>query len=179
MITFADSRVTILDGLDKLNACRVRHFSDHQDSTSFSCNDNHVISVDDDSRIYLWSCDPLEILPSKKQPKCIKSCEQFLSEGVSVAVPWLGIEGSSSARAHIQLPENLSCVPHHSGFFDKRILKHSATWPEEKLTGYLAMDGEKSDQYFVSCAPAWSLVIVTGGWDGQIRCYQNFGMPSR
>ncbi|URE41996.1 WD domain, G-beta repeat [Musa troglodytarum] len=67
--------------------------------------------------------------------------------------------------------------------FSKFMPKCSATWPEEKLPlNSAAPNLSKSHHNFLktSCrntAHAWGQVILTGGRDGWIRSYQNFGLP--
>lgn len=66
-----------------------------------------------------------------------------------------------------------------------------ATWPEEKLTSSNSLIVSsatcKSEYKFLktTCqnmagsSHAWGLVIVTAGWDGRIRVFQNYGLPVR
>ncbi|XP_021767305.1 WD repeat-containing protein 44-like [Chenopodium quinoa] len=66
-----------------------------------------------------------------------------------------------------------------------------ATWPEEKLTSSNSLIVSsatcKSEYKFLkttcqsmaSSQHAWGLVIVTAGWDGRIRVFQNYGLPVR
>lgn len=56
----------------------------------------------------------------------------------------------------------------------------SATWPEEKLAlaakhrRHVSMDLNKLNP---TKSPAWGMVIVTAGLKGEIRVFQNFGLP--
>ncbi|RWW59505.1 hypothetical protein BHE74_00033551 [Ensete ventricosum] len=67
--------------------------------------------------------------------------------------------------------------------FSKFMPKCSATWPEEKLPLKSAAPNlSKSHHNFLktSCrntSHAWGQVMLTGGRDGRIRSYQNFGLP--
>ncbi|KAH9620692.1 hypothetical protein KSS87_015714 [Heliosperma pusillum] len=66
-----------------------------------------------------------------------------------------------------------------------------ATWPEEKLTGSNSLTVSSSTckteyrflkttcQNMAGSPHAWGLVIVTAGWDGRIRVFQNYGLPVR
>ncbi|XP_031475928.1 uncharacterized protein LOC116247764 [Nymphaea colorata] len=78
------------------------------------------------------------------------------------------------------------------GFFADGLLRgSSATWPEEKLPlSSTAVVGSNMCKYQYKClktacinsaaAPyAWDMVIVTASWDGRIRAYHNFGLPTR
>ncbi|XP_047337254.1 WD repeat-containing protein 44-like isoform X2 [Impatiens glandulifera] len=64
-----------------------------------------------------------------------------------------------------------------NGYFFDRI---SATWPEEKLyknrhSPRVSMDF--SNGFTQNNKSAWGMVIVTAGLRGEIRTYQNFGLP--
>lgn len=67
----------------------------------------------------------------------------------------------------------------NSYFFDRI----SATWPEEKL---LLATKKRSPRVSFDFSngvsqniPAWGMVIVTAGLGGEIRTFQNFGLPIR
>lgn len=121
-----------------------------QASTSFTSDGNHVISVSEDSNVYVWNYTHEDQRSAKT--KHIKSRESFFSRNASVAIPWGGLkmktgtvnqESSSSIleTRHFEkdlLPKMLSgfpdCVALGRGFFlDSLYNKGSATWPEEKL----------------------------------------------
>ncbi|XP_062091363.1 uncharacterized protein LOC133797470 [Humulus lupulus] len=77
------------------------------------------------------------------------------------------------------------------GFFSDSISRGTATWPEDKLSlnSLVVLSSKcKSQPKFLkpfghstttSCPQAWGLVIVTAGWDGRIRTFQNHGLPIR
>ncbi|CAK7348688.1 unnamed protein product [Dovyalis caffra] len=76
------------------------------------------------------------------------------------------------------------------GLFTHSLPKGSATWPEENLpasslVGSSAMCKSQYKFLKMSCQSmhgsphAWGLVIVTAGWDGRIRLFQNYGLPVR
>ncbi|KAL6882649.1 hypothetical protein ACP4OV_011339 [Aristida adscensionis] len=62
--------------------------------------------------------------------------------------------------------------------------KTSATWPEEILpSGSVRAILDESQYKFIrSCfegtSNSWGQVIVTAGWDGKIRSFQNYGLPA-
>ncbi|MBA0715025.1 hypothetical protein Golax_013959 [Gossypium laxum] len=75
------------------------------------------------------------------------------------------------------------------GFFSESLSRGTATWPEEKLpppNSLLVSSAMCKSHYKLlktSCQSAldsshsWGLVIVTAGWDGRIRSFQNYGLP--
>lgn len=69
-------------------------------------------------------------------------------------------------------------------FFADILHRGSATWPEEKFSSLLKMSSSGRSQFKflkTSCqkntSHAWGQVIVTAGWDGRIRSFQNYGLP--
>ncbi|KAL6649075.1 hypothetical protein ACP70R_013299 [Stipagrostis hirtigluma subsp. patula] len=73
-----------------------------------------------------------------------------------------------------------------SAFFAESAPRGSATWPEEQLPSNSVTSSStlrKSQYKFLkaSCQSAathaWGQVIVTAGWDGHIRSFQNYGLP--
>ncbi|GMI66758.1 hypothetical protein like AT5G24320 [Hibiscus trionum] len=72
------------------------------------------------------------------------------------------------------------------GFFSESLPKVTTTWPEEQLpppNSLVVSSAMCKSQYKLlktSCQSAshsWGLVIVTAGWDGRIRSFQNYGLP--
>ncbi|GMJ05222.1 hypothetical protein like AT3G15470 [Hibiscus trionum] len=91
-----------------------------------------------------------------------------------------GNEGSLSASGCTNSPLHGTISSATNSYFFDRI---SATWPEEKL--HLATR-TKSPKISVDFSPgvnpnisAWGMVIVTAGLRGEIRTFQNFGLPVR
>ena len=87
---------------------------------------------------------------------------------------------------------SLSSSEHFSlghGFFSESLPRGTATWPEEKLppaNSLVVSSAMCKSQYkllktswqsVLGSSHAWGLVIVTAGWDGRIRSFQNYGLP--
>ncbi|KAL5214070.1 hypothetical protein ABZP36_003222 [Zizania latifolia] len=68
-------------------------------------------------------------------------------------------------------------------FFIESSCKSSATWPEEMLPSTSVGVNLDESQFkilrncFQGTSNSWGQVIVTAGWDGKIRSFQNFGLP--
>lgn len=171
-------------------------------SASFTSTGRHIISVGEDSHIYVWNYNDL-CVPSKHK-KSVRSCEHFFYEGVSVAIPWSG-------RATTDTNSSLSCCtsPRRSSFrnehqdsfssqsgdserfslanwfFMDGSFRSNATWPEEKLPLWDESFDEQDHLHCdnlvdpVNLSPTWGLVIVTAGLDGMIRTFHNYGLPIR
>ncbi|KAK9275878.1 hypothetical protein L1049_023152 [Liquidambar formosana] len=93
-------------------------------------------------------------------------------------------------NSHHKMPfSSPDCFPLSRGFLLESLPKGTATWPEEKLPSPMALSPTmcKSEYKFlksawqstISSPHMWGLVIVTAGWDGRIRTYQNYGLPIR
>ncbi|KAD2805547.1 hypothetical protein E3N88_38924 [Mikania micrantha] len=174
MVTCADSHVRILHGASVIGKFRGQRNAGNPFCASFTSDGRHIVSASDDSNVYLWDCYNQKE-PSFSQQKTVRSYECFYA-GASVAIPWPGL----NVHTNLLPPCCFSLGP---DFFQESIPKGSATWPEEKLpsSGPLC----KSRNRFVrsSCQSSynchtWGMVIVTAGWDGQIRSFLNYGLPT-
>ncbi|KAJ9188169.1 hypothetical protein P3X46_003558 [Hevea brasiliensis] len=94
---------------------------------------------------------------------------------------------SSEFKLPFSSPDHFSLS---QGFFSESAPKGSATWPEENLpSSSLGISSKMCKSHYkflkASCQTmhgsphAWGLVIVTAGWDGRIRWFQNYGLPIR
>ncbi|KAL2528252.1 Transducin/WD40 repeat-like superfamily protein [Forsythia ovata] len=210
MITSEDSKIRIFDGCQVVHKYRGLTKSGSQMSASFTSNGKHIISVGDDSHIYVWNYDYSHIQASK-QAKSVRSCEHFLVEGASIALPWsdIGTEENCFALDSLQ-----SGVQTHdwqeaslrvrdaarftlaNWFSMDSSSKATVTWPEEKLPlwdlpsaehgcrpcnnygDHLHQQNNDSHSSRIR-STTWGLVMVTGGWDGRIRTFHNYGLPNR
>ncbi|XP_010267520.1 PREDICTED: 2-deoxy-glucose resistant protein 2 [Nelumbo nucifera] len=160
MVTSADSQVRILDGFDVIFKYRGLRNAGSQISASFTSDGKHIVSASEDSNIYIWDYIS-EDGPAPSQAKSIWSCERFISDNASVAIPWCGVMSTTmETQSTFQIPEKsaissqgnkwqhypldwnshnvlpLSSPDHFSpshGLFSEALPKGSATWPEEKL----------------------------------------------
>ncbi|KAJ6838132.1 WD repeat-containing protein 44-like [Iris pallida] len=197
MVTSADSQVRILVGVDIVSKYKGLRNAGSQISASFTSDGRHIISASEDSNVCVWNHD-INDSSTSNHVISTKSCERFISTHASVAIPWHGQASKSSPSEVIQENcadslSNNNIAPLSSagsftlsnGFFSEGLPKGTATWPEEKLplgSPSTAAALRKSQYKFLktSCrnsSHAWGQVIVTAGWDGQIRLFQNYGLP--
>ncbi|RAL39891.1 hypothetical protein DM860_013092 [Cuscuta australis] len=168
MITSGDSKIRILDGREVV--CKYRGLAKSGSQVSAACTPTgkHVISVGEDSRVYLWDHHHKG-----------RSFEHFVSESASIAIPWLGVGHSATTEmTHPRIfrdSEGFSL----GNWFSMDISSRgcSVTWPEEVLPHPPPPQLKKKNSTLSS--PAWGLVIVTAGWDGKIRTFHNYGLPVR
>ncbi|KAJ4966513.1 hypothetical protein NE237_018362 [Protea cynaroides] len=198
MITSADSKVRILHGVEVIHKYRGLRKSGSQMSASLTSDGRHIISVGEDSHVYVWNYDTPSV-PSSRQPKSVRSCEHFFAEGVSVAIPWSGGEKENmelaccSSRCFLQPQEQSDSASRvrdsdrfslGSWFSMDGLTRSSATWPEEKLPSWdipvVDHDHHHHAQHqHTALSATWGLVIVTAGLDGVIRTFHNYGLPVR
>ncbi|KAF8103345.1 hypothetical protein N665_0188s0283 [Sinapis alba] len=202
MVTSADSQIRIICGVDTI--CKLKKASSLRTTLSptsalFTSDGKHIVSTIEDSGIHVWDySQPNKKAASPQKPKTIRSYEGFLSDNVSVAIPWLGqgkeedsvcsfIADLDKKFAHLPLPVR-DCFSQ---------VKGATTWPEEKLglvagSAAAAISATASSRSKLrllrsvcqnvnnTCTPhLWGLVIVTATWDGRIRVFHNYGLPIR
>ncbi|XP_019434531.1 PREDICTED: WD repeat-containing protein 44-like isoform X2 [Lupinus angustifolius] len=196
MITSEDSKVRILEGIELVQTYKGLPKSGSQMSGSFTSTGKHLISVGDDSRIYIWNSNELGNA-SSKHTKPQYSCESFISEGVTVAIPWSGMTASSRHNSSEVQPK-IEAVPgvrdserfsFRSWFSLDGTCRGTMTWPEEKLLSCDLSFAEEEFDYEPLCvkdpchnnyvSETWGLSIVAAGCDGTIKTFHNFGLPVR
>ncbi|KAK7358848.1 hypothetical protein VNO77_00788 [Canavalia gladiata] len=199
MITSEDSKVRIFDGTELVQKYKGLPKSGSQMSGSFTSREKHIISVGEDSHVYIWNFNELGNV-SSKQTKSKRSCEYFFSKGVTVAIPWSGMKvdqrGSSSNFSHRASEMQTQLEVRDSERFSlgnwfsiDGTCRGSMTWPEEKLPSWdlpLAEDEHDHQQlchndtcHDRSLLETWGLSIVAAGCDGTIKTFHNFGLPIR
>ncbi|KAL2342937.1 hypothetical protein Fmac_004222 [Flemingia macrophylla] len=203
MITSEDSKIRIFDGIKLVQKYKGLPKSGSQMCGSFTSNGKHMISVGEDSHVYIWNFDDLENA-SSKQMKSKNSCEYFFSKGVTVALPWYGMKAdqgsfngnfsdhSSERQTKLEIaleakyPERFSLG---NWFAIDGTHRGSMTWPEEKLPSWdLLIAADECDQKQLchndhchgrSISETWGLSVVVASCDGTIKTFHNFGLPVR
>nr|XP_043639613.1 WD repeat-containing protein 44-like [Erigeron canadensis] len=223
LITSADSRIRVVDGVDLVHKFKGFRNTNRQISASVTANGRYVVCASEDSQVYVWKHEGDSRASRNKGVTVTQSYEHFHCQDIAVAIPWPGKSDTSSdfqdrcseeqdrlSEDHLDemspvnhpptpadeihdkdsfpLPSGCtSSSPFHgiissasNGYFFDRF---SATWPEEKL-----VSATKNPSRYVSAdftnrlSPSksgWGMVIVTAGLRGEIRIFQNFGLPVR
>ncbi|KAK7244343.1 hypothetical protein RIF29_39163 [Crotalaria pallida] len=220
LITSADSRIRVVDGVDLVHKFKGFRNATSPISASLTANGKYIVSASEDSHVYIWK-NEADCRPNRSKGVTVThSYELFHCKDVSVAIPWpgmgdvwdmhatlsgeqseldrnadeassanhpptpveenFGTDGSRSASIYNNSPRHGTIAGATNSYFFDRI---SATWPEEKLL--LAsrnrsprVSGDFSNGVSQNMS-AWGLVIVTAGLRGEIRTFQNFGLPLR
>lgn len=206
MVTSADSQVRVLSGVNVMCKFKGTRNSGSHMSASFTADGKHIISVSEDSNVFMWNYNSKDQGPS---PKNIVSSESFLSHNAAVAIPWSiprtlpsptfsGDDHPESVSRNKHINEDLQhkipgtspdCFSMGRGFSLESLYRSPPTWPEEKLPSSspkaVSSSLRKFEYKFLKTAyqntfnspNLWGLVIVTAGWDGRIRSYLNHGLP--
>ncbi|KAI4345116.1 hypothetical protein L6164_012273 [Bauhinia variegata] len=187
MITSEDSKLRILDGIDVVGKYRGLSNSGSQMCGSFTSSGKHIVSVGEDGCVYVWNYSEMKNA-SSKHTKSERSCEYFLSKGVTVAIPWTREQRVSRCHSHRDL-ERFSLG---NWFSIDATCRGSTTWPEEKLPiwDFPFREGEYDHQqqlnvkdpcqcHHRSLPETWGLSIVTAACDGTIKTFHNLGLPVR
>uniref|UniRef100_A0A5B7B2U2 Putative WD repeat-containing protein 44 n=1 Tax=Davidia involucrata TaxID=16924 RepID=A0A5B7B2U2_DAVIN len=203
LITSADSRIRVIDCVDLVHKFKGFRNTNSQISASLTANGKYVVCASEDSYVYVWKHEG-DSRPSRSKGITVtRSYEHFHCQDVSAAIPWLGMcddldevstanhpptpveemngsESSPLASGCTSSPLHGTISSATNSYFFDRI---SATWPEEKLLLATKNRSPHSSVDFSSgmnqSRSAWGMVIVTAGLRGEIRTFQNFGLPVR
>ena len=155
---------------------------------SLTSDGRYLVSAGADSNVYIWNFDKPRG-KSARGARTVRSCEHFFSEGVASVATWpgplhqegcAGGDGGGGLRSPEKGPtlcRNRDCCSFGAWFLADG-MGGAATWPEEKLLPslrYVSCGGV--DERRPKVPAAWNTVVVTGGRDGVIRCFHNYGLP--
>ncbi|XP_078427414.1 uncharacterized protein LOC144699940 isoform X2 [Wolffia australiana] len=153
LITSADSRIRVVNGLDSVYKFRGMRNTSSQIAASFTADGQFVISPSEDSHVCVWKYD---VASWGGRRRVNRTYEHFHCREVTAAVPWCG-------------PSSMV------GPGGRRHERGIATWPEEKL---VAAGGGGGGSAPPARGSAWGMVIVAASRGGDIRAFQNFGSLS-
>ncbi|CAL4968950.1 unnamed protein product [Urochloa decumbens] len=186
MIASAGSKIRVSEG-----AGITRKFEGSRGSKvlvppSLTSDGRYLVSAGADSNVYIWNFDKSRG-KSTRGARTVRSCEHFFSEGVTSVATWPGMlhqEGCASGgdlRSSEKGPtlcRDRDCCSFGTWFFTDGAGGAAATWPEEKLLPSLKyVNCAGMDERRPKVPAAWNTVVVTGGRDGVIRCFHNYGLP--
>ncbi|OEL27932.1 WD repeat-containing protein 44 [Dichanthelium oligosanthes] len=182
LVTSADSQIRVFEGVNMVQKFRGFKNTSSQITAAYTSDGRYAVCASEDSHVYLWRTTRVPLAPAigigmKPKTWCtIRSYENFYCKDVSAAVPWTHSpsppgDGSPSscspASRDKQQQQGMSCNEESCSVVVK---------PEgSELAGAAKPEGGgKGDS-----GNAWGLVVVTASLGGEIRVYQNFGMPFR
>ncbi|XP_020248215.1 WD repeat-containing protein 44-like isoform X2 [Asparagus officinalis] len=192
LVTSAASQICILDGVNVVSKYKGIRNAGSQIAASFTSDGKHIISASEDSNVYIWNHADDHNSTTKNHVKSSRSYERFISNHSSVAIPWsrpaseISHENCSVSLAnntiYLSPAGSFTLSPEFLSEFHSR---GSATWPEEKLPASSTVSTpilcRSQYKLLKTCcrnsSHSWGQVIVTGGRDGLIRSFQNYGLP--
>lgn len=203
LITSADSRIRIVDGINLIHKFKGFRNTSSQISAAMTDNGEYVICASEDSYVYVWRKGD-DTRPSRSRSKSAisitQSYEYFNSQDVTAAIPWPNTTSSRPLGTSLpDKPHNLhSPSKPNYNLLDSLVEASglnsplspaggaSATWPEEKLHSSSGKHSRRGSGDLANCGDsparsgrlAWGMVIVTASRGGEVRVYQNFGFPA-
>ncbi|CAD6270362.1 unnamed protein product [Miscanthus lutarioriparius] len=175
LVTSADSQIRVFDGVTMVQKFRGFKNTSSQITAAYTSDGRYAVCASEDSNVYLWRTTrvpPAAAIGIGMKPKTwctIRSYENFYCKDVSAAVPWTQSPPPPGAGAGS--PTGGSPVLGASCNDESCSV---ATKPEGSDPSNSTGGGGKGDS-----GNAWGLVVVTASLGGEIRVYQNFGMPFR
>ncbi|XP_073150740.1 uncharacterized protein [Henckelia pumila] len=209
LITTADSRIRVIEGVDIVHKFKGFRNTNSQISASLTSDGKYVISASEDSNVYVWRHHGDSRPNRSKVVTETQSYEFFHCQDVSVAIPWPGMSDTweihkscarsrnsaiddfeissanhptapveetngseslpltSGCRGNSPLNGTLSSVM-NSSLFDRI----PVTWSHSPSVSWDFSTG------FTQSRSAWGMVILTAGLGGEIKTFQNFGLPA-
>ncbi|KAL4587304.1 hypothetical protein LXL04_000173 [Taraxacum kok-saghyz] len=196
LVTSADSRIRILDGSHVVNKLIGYRNTSSQFIAQYSADGKYIICASEDSQVYIWKHEkPKSSGGAKPKYVTTTSYEHFPCTEVTVVVPWLGssklqrLENEPQPTQHSkrsdpdprddkkssQLPPAPKSTEKgtNSNVNEYEHLSHTESSVGVTESGRL--DGGNNNS--TAQSTAWGLVIVTAGVGGEIKVYQNVGLP--
>uniref|UniRef100_A0A803N610 Uncharacterized protein n=1 Tax=Chenopodium quinoa TaxID=63459 RepID=A0A803N610_CHEQI len=175
LVTSADSRIRIFDGSESIQKFRggFRNTSS-QIAASFSPDEKYVICGSEDSNVYVWKREE----PRSGKTKNVIDTSSYEYFHLDVEKPPYSPEADPAriTRTESGVDSSFdSCSGGSIRYGDSLSIlgSSSPSW----APGWSWFDGGGSHGSDTMQARAWGLVIVTAGLGGEIRAYQNFGVP--
>ncbi|XP_074581531.1 uncharacterized protein LOC141838043 [Curcuma longa] len=209
LITSADSRIRVVNGVELMHKFKGFRNTSSQISASMTPNGKYVICASEDSHVYIWRYDACS-QPSKAKGivNSMQSYEHFQCQDVTVAVAWPHPSATGLVAGHSNMQNGFSPVSaseaegqtqinngHKNSSSSLSVYTQSPvhrdipsridspTWSKEKMPRNELSPQSSGELHngalLVQSKLAWGMAIVTAGQGGEIRIYQNFGFPFR
>ncbi|XP_024974696.1 WD repeat-containing protein 44-like [Cynara cardunculus var. scolymus] len=179
LVTSADSRIRILDGSHIINKLIGYKNTSSQFSAQYSADGRYIMCASEDSQVYIWKHEkPKNVGAAKPKSVTTTSYEHFPCTEVTVVQPWHGsskfqrLNNETQSKGHSK----------RSGRLDPTV---EDSEPPSDASVAASECGDASSQSDSGRhgnsnnvqSTAWGLVIVTAAAGGEIRVYQNVGLP--
>ncbi|GAB2284547.1 hypothetical protein Dimus_019001 [Dionaea muscipula] len=111
LITSADSRIRVIDGIDMVHKFKGFRNTNSQISAAVSANGKYVVSASEDSHVYVWKHEGDSPPPGRSKGVTVtRSYEHFHCQDISVAIPWPGIGDSLGLQETCPREHNGTCL---------------------------------------------------------------------
>ncbi|OVA00546.1 WD40 repeat [Macleaya cordata] len=98
LVTSADSRIRVIDGVDQIHKFKGFRNTSSQISASLTANGKYVVCASENSSVYVWKHEG-ESWPSRTKGVTVtQSYEHFHCQDVSVAIPWPGLVSTKGTQ---------------------------------------------------------------------------------
>ncbi|KAK9150063.1 hypothetical protein Syun_008372 [Stephania yunnanensis] len=150
LVTSADSRIRVMDGVDLVHKFKGFRNTSSQISASLTANGKYVVCASEDSHVYVWKYEDDSRSGRSKSITVSRSYEHFHCPDVSVAIAWPGAEYTEEAKQDNYDAERSRLDDHWD---DAPIVNHTST-PVNEPKGH---DGSPP-QYGCSSSPRYSTI---------------------
>ncbi|CAM0950198.1 unnamed protein product [Alopecurus aequalis] len=194
LVTSADSQIRVFDGVTLVQKFRGFKNTSSQIAATYTSDGRYVVCASEDSHVYIWrttrTAPAAAAIGIGMKPKTwctTRSYENFYCKDVSAAVPWThapSLPGSpQSHQGGVSCNDEVCTMASHagkapdvnkSGELSSPGTPSPHSGPLGSSAGDTRHNGKSGDS-----GNAWGLVVVTATLSGEIRVYQNFGMPFR
>ncbi|KAM0838998.1 hypothetical protein ACQ4PT_060600 [Festuca glaucescens] len=196
LVTSADSQIRVFNGITVLQKFKGFKNTSSQLSATYSGDGRYVVCASEDSHVYVWrragggidgGARGGGIGVKAKTWLTSRSYEYFFCRDVSAAVPWPGLPSTSATTASGRAPDERLSSSVHGG---SRRSDDDAVGggvplplPLRPKSGPMTYTGGQAETLRRGASSrdcggnAWGMVVVTASLGGEIRVYQNFGMP--
>ncbi|CAL8464569.1 g4104 [Coccomyxa elongata] len=168
LITSNDSRVRLYDGFTMRTKYKGHHNRNTQIRGTFSADGAFLICGSDDGWVYVWTTGGEDEKAPKQEKSASYECFHAHNDIVTVAL----FAPKTARRVH-RIPSRGSNAPAKAGVVDHlNRLGLRGKWSKEQ-----EVDAAHAAEAAVRSERALGQVILTAGYNGEIKVFENLGAP--